>query len=222
MSLTVYCGPMFSGKTTRMVQEITKYSDIVSESPRHRPLIINHASDNRHDLSLRENNSDFIGVNSRKGLISSHSSLYKGLGNNVDVISVNELEKVDVSMYSVIGVDECQFFPDLYLMVQNWLKQKKHIICAGLDGNFKMGAFGQVYLLLSIADEFTKLRAICKKCLDEAIARKEVITPNTMIPAPFTDKIVDKDKNKNENEIDVGGKEKYVAVCRKHHSCGSF
>ena len=95
-SLHVFTGAMFSGKTTRLCTEISKYADI-SEYP---PLMISHVIDNRDDRSA----------------VSSHSSQFKGLSHKVASIKVARLGNVDVSKYPVIGIDEAQFFPDLYEM----------------------------------------------------------------------------------------------------------
>lgn len=197
MSLIVYTGSMYSGKSSKMLQEVTRYAD--SSSGSIRPLIVNHSLDNRDP----------------KSVVSSHSSLYKGLSDKVDVVAASKLAEVNVDRYTVIGIDECNFFTDLYDSVSKWLKQGKFIICAGLDGSYKMELFGDIYKLLPIADEFVKLRGICAVCTQELVDKHEVITPNNMVPAPFTDKIAG-DPTK---QIEIGGSDMYRPVCRKHHIC---
>lgn len=191
---------MFCGKTMKLLEEILRYTDISKE---HKALIINHGLDNR--------NMDKI--------ISSHSSTYKGLSDKIDVISVYELTNVNVDNYVVIGVDECSFFKDLYPMIKKWLGLDKHIVCVGLDGNYKMEKFGNVSELVHIANKFTKLNAICSVCLKELTENNQVITPFNTTPAPFTKKIVEsmKDDLGNSDDVDIGGADKYIAVCRKHH-----
>lgn len=195
MSLSVYVGPMFSGKTTHLVREITQYSDL---SDKRRALIINHSLDNRNAISV----------------ISSHSSSYKGLSEKVDVVSTDNLSKVDVTSYEIVGIDEANFFTynDLISTVKNWLVAGKHVICSGLDGDSDMNKFGYVADLLSISDRFVKLTAICSVCITELTARNETITPCNVTPAPFTKKIAG-----GSSLIDIGGADKYQAVCRKHH-----
>lgn len=194
MSLTVYTGPMFSGKTTAMLQEISRYTDISKE---HKALIINHTIDNRNEELI----------------ISSHSSIYNTLNDKIDVISSDNLSDINVTDYVVIGIDESNFFQDLSSVVQTWLNLEKHIICVGLDGNYKMEKFGKIHELLSISDKFVKLNAICSICLKELIAKGQIITPFNMTPAPFTRRI----NMENNREIDIGGSDKYMAVCRYHH-----
>jgi thymidine kinase len=193
MSLTCFCGPMWSSKTSHLLKEITMYSDLSKEKC---VLVINHSLDNR-DI---------------KNTISSHSSIYQGLNNKIDAISSSSLRNVDVSKYSIIAVDEAQFFSDLVETIKLWLDMGKHIICCGLDGNSNMGKFGHISDLVHLADKFVKLTAVCTLCMAETNAKGEIITPCNIVPAPFTKKIIE-----GNNEIDVGGSEKYIAVCRKHH-----
>ncbi len=192
MSLQVYTGPMYSNKTTKMVGEINKLSDVQNK----KALIINHCLDNRSNE-----------------IISSHSSIHK-LGSNIDTISTSQLSKVDVSDYTMIGIDEINFFDDeqdLIETIKLWISQNKHIICAGLDGDARMKQFGYISSLLPISDSFIKLNAICVLCKQELIDKNEELTPTNSTPAPFTKKL------SNITEIiDVGGKDKYIAVCRKH------
>ena len=195
MSLTVYCGNMFSGKTTELLKEVTKYSDLSKERC---SLIINHSSDTR-DINK---------------VVSSHSSIYKGLSDKVDVVSSPTISDIDVSDYTIIGLDEANFYPDLVQGIQKWLDLDKHIICAGLDGDFKMNAFGDISKLLHLADKFIKLNAVCSICMKETADRGEIITPCNAVPAAFTKKI---SGNTDTVQIDIGGADKYIAVCRKHH-----
>lgn len=194
MSLTVFCGGMYSFKTGSLLREVTFYSDLSRERC---TLIINHSLDNRNI----------------KNVVSSHSSIYKGLSDKVDAISSPTLLDIDVSKYKIIACDEAQFFDDLVPAVKLWLSMGKHIICAGLDGNSDMNKFGHISELVHLADRFEKLRAVCVVCMNETLAKGEVITPCNTVPAPFTKKIV-----QGGGEIDIGGSDKYIAVCRKHHS----
>lgn len=187
MSLRVYVGPMFSGKTSELLRAITKYADVYKD----RPLLINHSFDDRNSVHV----------------ISSHSSLYKGVSEMVDIVSTARLADISVDGYRVIGIDEISFFEDLTETVSRWLQAGKHVICAGLDGNVKMRNFGQSHELLAMADEFVKLTAICSLCLRE---RGE---PYDVVPAPFTAKI----GGNFSSEVESGGADKYVAVCRKHY-----
>lgn len=190
MSLEVFTGPMFSGKTTKATKKVTKYIDVFGG----KALFINSAIDNRDE----------------KNKVSSHSSMYKGLSKKIDVVMTKKLAELDVSQYQIIGVDEAQFFEDLYETVKKWIGDKKTVIVAGLDGDFQMKPFGEISKLLPIADFFIKLNAICSLCLAE---NKEIVTPYNVPTAPFTMRM----KPKGDVIVDVGGSDKYKASCRKHH-----
>lgn len=193
MSLQIFCGPMYSSKTRSMIEEINRFSDISFQ----KVLIINHHYDNR-DI---------------KHIVSSHSSIYKGLSNNIDTKSTGKLSQIDVSPYTVIGIDEVNFFEeqDLLNTIKLWLSLDKHIICSGLDGDIHMNPFGYISKLLPMADKFVKLRAVCHLCVKELMDKNILITPFNTTPAPFTKKLIHDDKL-----IDIGGHDKYIAVCRKH------
>lgn len=198
MSLQVFCGGMFSGKTTKMIEEINKFTDIIMGNSK--ALIINHI----YDIRNTEN------------VISSHSSLYKGLGDNIDVISSSMLSSVDVSNYNIIGVDEINFFDDendLVTTIKLWISMEKHIVCAGLDGDSNMNKFGYISHLLHLSNSFVKLCAICTLCAQETLNRGDIIAPYNVTPAPFTKKLVS-----NSSVVEIGGADKYIPVCRKHHT----
>jgi thymidine kinase len=65
----------------------------------------------------------------------------------------------------VFGIDECQFFgDDLIDVVQALLRQKKKVIAAALDLDYRGKPFGPVPHLLALADRVDKLLAVCRKC----------------------------------------------------------
>ena len=65
----------------------------------------------------------------------------------------------------VVGIDEAQFFDDGLVKVCNELASKGvRVIIAGLDMDFQGRPFGPIPDLCAIADEVTKVHAICVKC----------------------------------------------------------
>ena len=102
----------------------------------------------------------------------------------------------------VIGIDEAQFFEssDLYDFVMEAVETyKKTVIVAGLDTNFRREPFGGVIRLVAIADKVQKLSALCSLCKDGT-------------PAMFTRRT-----GHSSNDIEIGGKDMYQAVCRRHY-----
>lgn len=199
MSLTVYAGPMFSGKTTKLLQEISRFIGIFSSDQlaENKILIVNSKKDTR----------DY------RNVISSHSPFYKGLSDKIDVISSYELNEINVEKYILIGIDECNFFSDLEETIKIWLSKEKHIVCVGLDSDYRMEKFGKISDLLHLSDKFEKLNAICSCCLNDLMDQKVLITPDKTTPAPFTARIQLEQK---QIEI-IGGSDIYKAVCRNCH-----
>lgn len=186
-TLHVFTGPMFSGKTTKLLNELTLLSDLNIEN---NIVLINHSLDNR-DI---------------KNKVSSHSSSYKGLSDNIKIIRSSSLLEIDTEDFDIIGIDEANFYEDLIPAVKLWLDKGIHIYCAGLDGNYKMEKFGHIAELLPISDTFVKLNALCKLCLECGN-----YNPKNLPTAAFTSKLF------NDSElIDIGGSDKYMSVCRTH------
>ena len=99
--------------------------------------------------------------------------------------------------YNVIGIDEAQFFDHELAEVCNKLAdQGKRVIIAGLDMDYKGNPFGPMPSLLAISDYVTKLHAICMECGDLANYSYR--------------------KSTDENIIQLGEKDVYEPLCRKH------
>lgn len=170
--LTVIVGPMYSGKTT----ELLSYMEIYKLG-RKKTLLFKPALDVRYGTSV----------------VKTHSGLE---AQAVPVEFTKDMlpylrEKVDA-----VFIDEVQFFDkDLVKLVRKLLDENVNVFCAGLDMTFKQNPFETTMLLLALANEVTKKKAVCHVCGE--------------YNATLTYKISD-----NDSEIDVGGKEKYIAVCR--------
>jgi thymidine kinase len=65
----------------------------------------------------------------------------------------------------VVGIDEAQFLDDGLVDVCNELANRGvRVIVAGLDMDYKGVPFGPMPALCAIADEVTKVHAICVRC----------------------------------------------------------
>ena len=188
-ALHVFTGPMFCGKTTRLIKEIVLYADLSGRAP----LLINHIRDTRDN----------------KNIVSSHSSQFLGLSSKIKTIAVDCLLSADVSDYDVIGIDEAQFFNDLVAVVRKWVRAGKQVYCSGLDSDFKMQTFGQINQLLPLSDTFTKMQGLCHHCLRDQGSN---VRMDTISKASFTGKI-----SRSGKIIEIGASDLYVAVCRYHH-----
>ena len=145
--LDIYLGPMFSGKTSRLLQILSLYADLG-----YKVAYINSSLDTR-------------GEN-----ISPHNSLYKENGkfSGITKIKAILLKEIYVEPYDIIGVDEAQFFADVVEVVSSWVNVVRKIVTVvALDGTSEMKPFGRVMELIPVADNVEKLKAKCMKCRKE-------------------------------------------------------
>ncbi|MDI3316830.1 MAG: thymidine kinase [Bacillota bacterium] len=114
------------------------------------------------------------------------------------------LELADRRRPEVVGVDEAQFFsPALIGVVERLVRQGLRVIVAGLDMDFAGRPFGPMPQLMAMADEVSKLQAVCVVCGEPAVLTQRLIDGR---PAPADAPV-----------IAVGGAESYEARCRRHH-----
>ncbi|KAL6990659.1 thymidine kinase [Sarracenia purpurea var. burkii] len=103
----------------------------------------------------------------------------------------------------VIGIDEAQFFDDLYDFCRMAADcDGKMVIVAGLDGDYLRRRFGSVLDVIPLADSVTKLSARCEICGKRAF---------------FTLRRTEE----MQTEL-IGGADKYMPVCRKHYVSGQI
>jgi len=111
-------------------------------------------------------------------------------------------------IYDVVAFDEAQFFgPDIIETINYLIHLDTRVIVSGLDQDFRQHPFGYMHSLLAMADEVTKLKAVCMKCHGEATTTQRLINGRA---APYTD-----------DTILVGDSESYEARCRNCHEEGS-
>jgi thymidine kinase len=125
-------------------------------------------------------------------------------GKNLEAISISSAEEIlshisDETM--VIGIDEVQFLNGNTVgVLLNLVAEGKRVVCAGLDKDFKAEPFGCIPELLALADDVTKLSAICMKCGRHANFTQRLIEGK---PASYKDPL-----------ILIGATESYESRCR--------
>jgi len=144
MSLTVFMGCMFSGKTTRLIQEYGRWKAIHK-----RTLVINHTIDDRYTDDEKLCSHDLVKVPCT-------------LVSNLSKIEDHQITEVDA-----IFINEGQFFPDLLEKCLRWVEDMhKHVYVAGLDGDRYRKPFGQMLDLIPYSTDYEKLQPKCMMCLD--------------------------------------------------------
>jgi thymidine kinase len=142
--IEVICGSMFSGKTEELIRRLKR-----ARIARQKVEIFKPEIDKRYDdvnvVSHDENAILSTPVQSAAQILL--------LTNNVDVV----------------GIDEAQFFDDELPSVCNTLaSQGIRVIIAGLDMDYRGIPFGPMPNLIAIADDVSKVHAICMHCGDLA------------------------------------------------------
>lgn len=187
MSLEIYIGPMFAGKTTKLM---TMYNE--------------NSNPNKVVIDYDIGDKKYCNEVSFKPLLN-HD--YQKIDTTYKTQQLCNLKKEenyqlfskDVSMYYYnmfinaddIYINECQFFPDLYHFVLEMLRYGKHIKLYGLDADFKQKKFGEVFDLIPYCTHLEKITGKCQHCENKSIvshrttANKEVYLPDANMYIPL-------------------------------------
>ncbi|XP_002266298.3 thymidine kinase a isoform X2 [Vitis vinifera] len=177
----VIVGPMFAGKTTTLLRRIQ-----FETSNGRKVAIIKSNKDTRYGLDSIVTHD---GVKLPCWALADLSSFREKLGSD----AYDELD--------VIGIDEAQFFGDLYEFCCKAADHDgKTVIVAGLDGDYLRRSFGSVLDIIPLADSVTKLTARCEICGKRAF---------------FTLR-----KTAEKKTELIGGADVYMPVCRQHYVSG--
>ena len=169
--IEVVCGSMFSGKTEELIRRMKRAKFAKQKVEIFKPSIDTRYSD--EDVVSHDQNS----IHSTP--IESSGSLLL-LASDIDVV----------------GIDEAQFFDNGLVEVCNELANRGvRVIVAGLDMDFKGIPFGPIPALCAIADEGTKVHAICVRCGALAYVSHRLIS--------------------NDRRVLLGEKDEYEPLCRE-------
>lgn len=152
--LELIIGPMFSGKTSKLI-EIYKQCNFCNIPV----CVINHSIDTRyHDTMVSTHDKIMVPCIQAVEL---NEVWTKNVNVNVDdSFSQNNI----IRQKDVFLINEGQFFPDLYEVVLDMVKHKKTVYVCGLDGDFERKKFGQILDLVPHCDAVTKLTSLCSLC----------------------------------------------------------
>ena len=145
---------MFSGKTEELIRRLRR-----AEIAKFKVEIFKPKSDTRYgaDAVVSHN------ANSIPSIPVDHSSAILLYGSNSEVV----------------GIDEAQFFDDELPSVCTKLANKGiRVIVAGLDMDFSGKPFGPIPELMAIAEEVTKVQAVCVKCGGPALYSYRLVENN--------------------------------------------
>jgi len=140
--LEIIIGPMFSGKTSKLVQ-IYKQCKLCNIPV----LVINHINDNERNVE-------------KGSFLVNHDNI------QIPCVTTHDLFFFinTIDSYRVILINEGQFFCNLVPFVKTLLQHKKQIYIAGLDGDFQQNPFGDILSLIPLCDKVEKLSSLCGIC----------------------------------------------------------
>jgi thymidine kinase len=176
-SLSIFLGPMYSGKTSKLIERYTHYTkngEIV--------MAVNYSKDTRYTSD------PFIVSHDKTSipciLVSRLSEAFSQ--DDTDNDRINRFMESDV-----ILINECQFFPDIV----EWVKMavsvyKKRVYICGLNGDYTRRPFGNWMDLISFCDSVIKLHSECRVCKTNSAIfshrisnkKEQIIIGNDYIP----------------------------------------
>jgi thymidine kinase len=171
---------MFSGKTEELLRRIKR-----AQIGRQRVQVFKPVIDNRYSVDHVQSHD--------ANRVPSHP-----------VKTAREILELVEDTTRVVGIDEAQFFDEGVVDVAQKLAFRgMRVIVAGLDMDFRGQPFGSMPTLLAVAEEVTKLSAICMICGAPASRSQRLIGGAS-----------------GGEQILVGAKDIYEARCRFCHDPG--
>ncbi|PPA69642.1 thymidine kinase [Jeotgalibacillus proteolyticus] len=176
----VICGSMFSGKSEELIRRVRR-----AQFARQHIMVFKPKLDDRY---------------SEEAIVSHNGASVIA----VPVESSAEILGQVTAQADLIAIDEVQFFDNGIVDVVTQLADRGYrVVVAGLDQDFKGEPFGPVPHLMALAEQVTKLQAVCAVCGSPASRTQRLIEGR---PAGYDDPV-----------ILVGASEAYEPRCRHHH-----
>lgn len=164
--IQLICGPMFSGKTTHLLNAVNEY-----RAAGQKVFVFKPKLDNRY----------------AEEAVVSHDK------KEVEAYPVSKsMEILDYYMNAdVIAVDEVQFFDEKITEVcEKMANDGKTVVVAGLDMDYLGQPFGAIPQLMVVADEVKKLNSVCAFCSGRARFSHRVSEDNGVVVLGEKDKYV--------------------------------
>ena len=178
--IEVVCGSMFSGKTEELIRRIKR-----ATFARQRVVIFKPQIDTRYSK-------EEVVSHDRNAVMSVPLSTSAEI---LDYLS-SHTASTDGYDFDVVGIDEAQFFGmDLVAVCNQLANNGVRVIIAGLDMDFQCTPFGPIPALCAVADEVTKVHAICVKCGALAYVSHRLVH--------------------DQNQVIIGEQAEYEPLCRE-------
>lgn len=180
-AIEVIAGVMFSGKSEELIRRVRR-----ALIARKRIQVFKSHLDARYAGLFQVSSHDGRTIEARP--VDSAAEIYRQVQHDTEVVAVDEAQFLDEGIVRVAGA---------------LAERGMRVILAGTDTDFRGLPFGAMGTLMALAEEVTKLRAICVVCGELACRNQRLVDGQ---PAPFHAPV-----------IQVGGSESYEARCRHCH-----
>lgn len=157
-SLNIYIGPMYAGKTTKLIET---YQECLNNDEN--VVVLTHSTENRYSI-------DKLSTHDQKKISCFKCDTIKSFINQ-------HIEAIKES--NIVLIDEGQFFTDLMEVLYLVNELKQNVFVFGLDGDFKRNKFGQISDLIPHCDRIEKLHAVCGNCSNPAIFSDRIVNSST-------------------------------------------
>jgi len=189
-SLTLFMGPMWSGKSAALIRAVA-----AARSEGRRVAAVQHVLETRYGAGT---------IGSRTGL---------SMQADITVSSLDSLALGEGFLYDCIAIDEAQFFGASLLRLYERCTSgllPGGLIVSGLDLDYRQDAFGDLSRLAELA-----LRQHAPITIQRLAARC-----GCGAPAPFTQRLLPRGGGdaRPDGVVLVGGAELYAPSCAAHHS----
>ena len=169
--IEVICGSMFSGKTEELIRRMKRAKFAKQKVEIFKPAI-----------DVRYSEEDVVS-HDQIAIRSTHINSSWNI-----LLLASDIE--------VVGIDEAQFLDEGLVDICNQLANNGvRVIVAGLDMDFKGVPFGPIPALCAVADQVTKVHAICVKCGTLAYASHRLVD--------------------NDHRVMLGEQMEYEPLCRE-------
>lgn len=179
--IEVVVGGMFSGKTEELIRRLQR-----AKLARQKVQVFKPVIDNRyHQEDVTSHNQNSIQAQP----LEHAEDIWQHLQNDTQVV----------------GIDEGQFFDvGLVQVVQDLAERGLRVIVAGLDTDWQAKPFEPMPTLMAIAENVTKLQAVCVICGKGASRTQRIAQSPEQSEEHF------------EQQVVVGSHGMYEARCREH------
>lgn len=185
--ISLFMGPMFSGKTNEMLCKLNKFDHIKNALV----MLIKYKGDDRDGDEM---------VQSRDG-IGRISSARVEKGSEIQELIIEEANDHPTKTSIVVGIDEAQFISDMAGFARWVLGERDElpnvtiiIYISALDSTYERKMWPEIIQLVPYCNEVIKLNAICGTCQSRSaqLTRRDIEGDQLVI---------------------IGSQEKYTATC---------